>query len=123
MNETFALGINLAGSLVQHQEGRISEHRTGQRDTLALSSRESTTAFPDNRLITVGQLLFDESIRMRASSRCDDCIVRSLRRTVTNVVQNRVIEELRLLSHETHALTPIMRTQAAQIDVVNADLP
>ena len=48
VNELFAFQVDLAGGLVQDQDGRIAQDGPRQRDSLPLSARQPTASLADH---------------------------------------------------------------------------
>ena len=42
--------------VVEHEDARVGEHRTGEGDALALTAGEREPAFADHGVVAVGQL-------------------------------------------------------------------
>lgn len=53
LNKSFALAVEGAGGLVQNQDSRIAEQRTGNRYPLSLSAREIHTSFSEHGVVSV----------------------------------------------------------------------
>ena len=57
LNHRFALAVKTGGSLVQNQEARIRQNRTGNGDTLTLPPRQLDATLTDDRVISVRETM------------------------------------------------------------------
>ena len=62
IDDRFALGIESAGCLVEDQDSRVADQRTGDRQALALPARQIGGTFLNMGLVPARQV-FDELLR------------------------------------------------------------
>ena len=75
------LAVKAGGWLVQDQDGRITDGRTGDRDALSLSTGQSYATFAQHGVVTVGQRLY-ELVGVGQSCRGLDLLRRRVGRAV-----------------------------------------
>lgn len=79
LHERFGVRIDRRGCLIEHDDRRIREHGTGDREQLALTLREIRSVFLDDRVVAIGQKL-DEMIGLRElGSQADVLLLRVFR--------------------------------------------
>src|SRR5690242_18591700 len=88
----FTLGVEVAGGLVQNQDGRVLDQRPRDGDALALAAAELEAASADHGLIAVRQTR-DEIVRQRGFGGGADGLGRHVRAAIRNVVGDRVVED------------------------------
>src|SRR6266850_1541580 len=104
LDEAFALAIEARRRFIEHDDGRIAEKDTGNRDALTLSARELDAAFSDGRVEAARQPL-DEL--QRVGGACGACdLLLGRRRTVgygtrvRNVLADASAEERGILRYD-----------------------
>jgi hypothetical protein len=70
----FSLGVERAGRLVQDEDRRIFQERTGERDALTFASRKEHATLSHSRLIAVGKPA-DEVMCMGMARGRDDLVI------------------------------------------------
>ena len=78
LDRLFALQIDLAGGLVEDQDGRIAEDGPGQGDALPLAAGEAIAQRPGLRLVAFGQFLFDEAMGVGLLGGLDHLLARGV---------------------------------------------
>ena len=56
MDQRLALGVDLAGELVEDQDARVAQDGAGQGDPLLLAAGQLGAGLADARLVALGQL-------------------------------------------------------------------
>jgi hypothetical protein len=93
-------GVDGAGGIVEDEDGRVDEERPGERDPLALATRERQAPLPDRRGVAVGQA-HDELVRLGATRRLLDVGLGRVGAAVGDVGGNGGREEEALVEHQT----------------------
>jgi hypothetical protein len=91
LDEPLALGVQIAGGLVQDEDRRVLENGTGDGDALPLTSRQLDAPLADDRIVAVRQTL-DELVGMGAPGSGLDLILGGARAGISNVLPNRAAE-------------------------------
>src|SRR5690606_27512507 len=55
LDQLLGLAVQRARRLVEDQDRRIAQHRPGDRDSLALTTREARASLAEDRLVALGQ--------------------------------------------------------------------
>ena len=71
LDRLLALQVDLAGGLVEDQDGRVAEDRPGQGDSLPLAAGEPAAQRPGHGLVAVGQIALDEAVGVGLLGRFD----------------------------------------------------
>ena len=101
LHDVFCVGINTRGSLVEYQDGRISQYCTGQADQLALSGTDVTASFPHLRFVAIFQT------RNKIVSPCCFCCLNNFfvvgfKMSVPNILLYGGLKEKRVLGDNTY---------------------
>ena len=102
MNGLLASRIDLARCFIENEDVWIAKNRSCKGDALPLAPGETIASVSDFGFVTVFEHVLDELMSMRLFRCLNDFRVTSFERTETNVVQDRVIEQHRILSHESN---------------------
>src|SRR5262249_11435276 len=102
--EGFALGVTLAGELVENQDGRVAQDGASQGQALFLAAGELRASLAGARLIPFWQL-HDEVMSEGAARGAFHIFFPSPAIAVCNIVVNRVIKQDGFLGHEADLLT------------------
>ncbi len=113
------LAVERGGGLVQDEDRRIVEDRPCERKALPLPPRQLHPAFPEDRVVPLGEG-GDEHVGSRDLRRRLDLFPGGLRPPVGDVVGDGPAEEHRLLGHE--ADLPAERGTLHAPEVVAVDL-
>ena len=101
------------GRVVEDQHPRIGEDGAGDRQTLALATREREAVLAEERVVAVGELAY-ELVRAGEARRVLDRLVVGVAVTAAGgegeVLPDRVAEEERVLEHE-----PDLATERAEL--------
>ena len=100
LDQLLALQIDLAGGLIEDQDGRIAENRAGQGNPLPLPAGDLAPLGTDDGVVAVGQFVLDEAVRVGLIGGVDDLLHRRLRRAVADVVAHRIVEQQRILGDQ-----------------------
>ena len=73
LNQRLAFAIEARGRLVENENPRIGQNRSGDRDALPLSARQSDAALADDRVVVFLERL-DELVAMRDAADRDDLV-------------------------------------------------
>ena len=118
LDARFGHRVDAAGGFVEDEDARVSEHRAGEADELALAEREVDALFADLRLKTGGQCCDD--VEAAELSRCrDDLFVGCLGLTDADVVLNRAGEQKVLLQDDAQLLVQAIAADLLDVDAVD----
>ena len=78
-------GVDGRRRVVEDEDARVDQERTGDRDALSLAARERDPALADDGLVAVRELL-DELVCLRGARRRLDRLVRRVRHPERDVV-------------------------------------
>src|SRR5215471_2382605 len=95
----FRSDIHGTGGFVQDQNRRVLDEGAGQRDPLALTSRETHTPFPNGRLVSVRQAR-DEIMHVGEFGAFDYFLLARPGSGVSDILGNTGGEKYRLLEHD-----------------------
>ena len=123
LDELLAFQVDLAGGLVEDENGRVAEDGAGQGDPLALASGELTSHRAQQRIVALGKLLLDEPVGMRLLGRPDHLLARGVRRAVADVVQRGVVEQDRVLGDDADLTAQVAKPDVVEPDAVQTDGP
>ena len=101
LNEAFTFRVQGTGCLVQQQDRGIFEDGAGNGDSLALSSGQSCSAFPDHRVVSFGKSP-DELVGIGGTGCGDDLLQRGAWAAVGDVFANGAAEEEDFLGDKGH---------------------
>jgi len=112
------LVVEGAGGLVEHQDPRIPQQGSRDRDALLLTTGEPVTTRTDDGVVAVGQR-DDQLVHLRGPGRGLDLGVRRLLPRVTQVLPDRRVQQVRLLRDHTDQLGQLHETDVAQVDAID----
>src|SRR5688500_16142056 len=118
LHETLRLGVQRRRSLVQDENGWITEQGPCNRDALPLSTREARAAFAKHSVVAVRQLLDERMSVCRPRCCLDLRIIEPIARAIGNVVPDSVVEEDCVLAHDAGKTAERRKPDAARIDAV-----
>ena len=118
VNDFFALRIHCRSRFIQNQNCRVSENRTGQCNTLALTAGKLSTLVTDHRVKAVRQLT-NEPGSLGLVGGIQHHFASGRRVSVSNVFKNRVVKQQRVLRHKPHLAPQIVRTQFANVHAID----
>ena len=113
LNGRFGLVVHGAGRLVEDQHGRVLQDGPGDRDPLALASRELLAALAHDRLVSAGEPQ-DEVVRFGQARRLFDLVVGRVPTPVDDVLAHRPMEQEDVLAHESNR-----RAQVLEADILD----
>ena len=96
-DQQLVLDVDGAGCLVEDQDGRVAKHGTGQRDSLTLAAGKPIAPFADQRVVPLRKR-DDELMGVGALGRPLDGRAAGMRKSVGDVVGDRVLKQDRLLN-------------------------
>src|SRR6185312_943130 len=114
LNQDFRLGVERRSSFVEDEDGRILQQGASNRDALALSSGKPHTALANYRVIAGGET-HDEVMGQRRVGRDFHLLHGNVRTSVGYVVSYGVVEQHRLLSHQSDLVAERAHGYIAQI--------
>ena len=85
LDQVLALGVDLAGGLVEDQDRRLAEDRAGDAEALPLPAGELAADAVEQRVVALG-LFQDEVVREGALGGGDDLVARRARLAVGDVL-------------------------------------
>ena len=98
LDHLLALAVETGGGFIQDEDARIGKNRAGDRDALALPTRELDAPFTYDGVVSLGKLT-DELIAMCDPARLDDLVSSRARFGVSDVIHDCAVEEKVLLQH------------------------
>ena len=113
-------GIDGGRGVVEDQDARIEQQRAGNRDALALATREGQAALAHESLVAIGQL-FDKRRRLCTLGRLAYLSVRRLGLAEGDVVADRGGEEVGVLGDDADRAAQLIELQVAYIDALDED--
>jgi hypothetical protein len=114
----FDLGVDGAGGIVEDQDARVRHDGPGQRDALALSTRQGQAALAHHGVVPAGKP-GDELVGLSHPGRRLDLLIGGVGTSVGDVGPHRVREEEALFEDDAD-LAP-QRVQGDLPDVVSVD--
>jgi hypothetical protein len=118
----FAVRLDAACRLIQQQDGRVGEERAGDADPLLLTAAESHAPLANARVVAAGELA-DKLVGIRRPGCGDDLVHRGLGVPVADVVQDRVVEEKRLLLHQGEMAAEALALNAPDVAPIEHHAP
>ena len=121
LHEALRLRVERGRRFVEDEDRRIGEQRARDRQALALTAGEPRAALAEDGVVAVGQLA-DEAVRVRgARRRLDLRVGEPIGRAVGDVVSHRVVEQHRVLAHDSGQPAQRGERDLARIDSVETD--
>ncbi len=118
LDEALRLAIQRRGGLIEDEDGRVAQYRTGDGDPLALPTGETHTSIAEHSVVALGGG-HDELMRVRGScGRFDLLLTEACERTVGDVSANGVVENYGLLRDDAHQVTERVQSDLAYVDPV-----
>ncbi len=117
VDERLALRVILAGELVEDQDGRVAQDSAGQGDALLLATRH-LGELADARLVAVGQRR-NKVVDERPPRRRLHVLGRGLVGAVSDVGEDRVVKQDRVLGDDADLLAQAAQVDGAQVEAVN----
>ena len=121
MHQSLAFRIEGRGGLVEDEDRRILQDGTGDADTLALTTRESSATIADVRIESVFALR-NEVVGVGYLRGLLYLLLSGIVHAKRDVVPERVVEEDGLLIHVAYQLTQVVYAQILHVDAVNQHL-
>ena len=115
-------GIHAGKRLVQQQDWGVLQQRPGDRQPLALTSRESDCPLPDHGVIAMRKMR-NEIVRVRGAGGILQLGLRSVRSSETQIVGNRSMEQVRVLCHDRNVVPDSAEGEFADVATVESDRP
>ena len=113
VDEPLALHVDLARGLVEHEDLGVAEKRPGKRDSLPLAAGQAKAVGAHHRLVAVGKF-GDEFVGVGLRRRFDDLLFGRIPAAVADVVEDRLVEQLRLLCDHCDAAAQIMERHVGE---------
>ncbi len=120
LDQPFAFGIERAGGLVEQQDRRIAQHRTGDGKPLLLAAREPGAVFAQIGVEPLGQA-FEELRRIGSPGGLPQLFVGGIPGAVADVVARIGAEQHAVLRDHGDPLAHRVRVGAGQRHAVEAD--
>src|SRR5205085_12152009 len=92
LDELLALGVEVAGGLVEDQDLRVGQDRAGDADALALAAGQLEPALADERVVALGQSV-DELVGVGAAGGVADVGLGGAAAAVGDVLADRAVEQ------------------------------
>ena len=106
--------IQVSGGLVQEQQGRVSQERTGQRDPLPLPRGQPQAALAERRIVSSRQFL-DEVGGPRQPGGAADSVTARTGLAEGNIVRRGAGEQVGLLWHPGDLRAPLPDIYGRQV--------
>ena len=116
------IGIKRRRGLVEKQDGRVLQHRAGNRDALALTTREAVAHGANPRVIAVIKR-HDEFMRRRRAGRRLDIRARRLGAAKADIGGDRIIEQHGILTDQRQVAAQAGKRHLGYIGAVDRDRP
>ena len=120
LHECLAFSVERTRGLVEQQDARVAQQRTGESDALALAARQPLAARADAGLVAVRQGGNERRRRGRTGCRFDLRVGRG-RSAHPDIGADRVVEQQDVLSDIGNRVTQACERQVAHIRPVDAD--
>ena len=111
LDHRLVLGIDRRQRLVEHQDRRIPQQRTGDGEALALPAGEPRAALADDGLIAVWQRV-DEVMRVRGARGGDQLLVAGVGPAEPQIVLDRAVEQIGVLRDDGDHPARLLRDRA-----------
>ena len=121
LNGLFAFQVHLAGGLVQDQDRRIAEYGPGKCDPLPLPARKPIAQCAGQGFVALRKFVFDEPVGMGLFGGLDHLLARGIGHAVTDVIEDRVVEQRRFLGYKPDLAAQILYPHVGQSHAVQAD--
>src|SRR5208337_2773656 len=119
VEQRLAFRIEGARRLVENEDARIGDQRTGDREPLSLSAQEVGRSLLDQRLIAVRHAL-DEFLGAGQAGRPHGVVQRQPGTTGDDVVSNGAAEQEVVLQHNAQAAAQVAQVDGAQFGAVDS---
>ena len=114
LDDRLVLRVHRGQRLVEDQDRRIAEQRTGDGDALPLPAGELDAPFPDHGGVALRQP-DDELVGVRGARRRLELLPGGVGPAETQVVLDRAVKEVRLLVHHRDVTVDIVGAEPAQV--------
>ena len=114
------LGIDGAGRIVENQNLRLLQQRTGDAQALALSAGHIGTALLDVRVVLIGEFL-NESIGLRELRGMANLFIGGVRVAPAQVFGNSAGEQHVLLQHHGHLIAQRLNVIVAHVHAADLE--
>ena len=114
--------VDRRGGVVEDQDARVGDERTGDRDALALPARQRQAALADHGVVAVRERA-DEVVRLRAAGRLLDLGVARIGSRERDVVAHRGREQERVLRDRRDRAPQRTWLELAHVDAVDDHPP
>ena len=112
--------VNGRGGLVQEDDLRVSQDDAGDGDSLQLAAREFDPALSDLGRVSVGES-HDLVVDGGGLAGLVHLLVGGVQSSVSNILQDRLVEERRILRHEAEGLSEAAERDFSDVLSVNSD--
>ena len=96
LDQRLVLVVEMAGGFVEHHDARVLQQQPCDRQPLLLAAAEPVAALTDDRVVAVGERS-DRVVDPSGLRRVDELLVGGLGIGVTQVVADRLVEQVRVL--------------------------
>ena len=120
-NQGVGLRVDRGGGVVEDEHLRLLQHRTGDAETLLLTTGDVGTALGDEGVVLVREGL-NELVGLGELTRGDELLVGRLRVTPAEVLRDGAGEEHVLLKHDGDLVTQELEVVLSYVDAADADL-
>mmetsp|Transcript_22195 Transcript_22195/g.50100 ORF Transcript_22195/g.50100 Transcript_22195/m.50100 type:complete len:471 (+) Transcript_22195:65-1477(+) len=121
--DALRLVIERRRRLIEQQRLRRLDQRARYRHALLLPAREASASDSDGGIVSLGEVLGDECVRVRHARRLLDLRLRRPRLAVRNVLRHRAHEQHWLLTHQPKLLPQPAHVERLDVDPVEQHLP
>ena len=112
------LVVERAGGLVEDEDGRVAQQRTGDRQPLLLAAGEPVAAGADDRVVALGQAS-DQVVDPRLAAGVLDLGVGGVGSGVAQVVADAGVHQVGLLGHHADEVGEVGGGDVADVDAVD----
>ncbi|BCN67350.1 hypothetical protein RE943_08230 [Prescottella equi] len=118
LHGSLGLVVECAGGLVEHQDPRVPQQGSCDRDALLLATGEPVTARADHGVVPVGKR-HDQLVHLCRLRRSLDLGVRRVGPGVPKILPDRRVQQIRLLRHDTDQFGQLREPNVAQVHTVD----
>ena len=114
LDDRLVLRVDRRQRLVQYQDRRVAQNRTGDGDALPLTARQADAALADHRVVALRQL-DDESMRIGGTAGFFEFRQRCTRLANAQIVTDRAMEQVGVLVDDGDLATDLREAEVSQV--------
>ena len=120
LHQRLVLRVEVAGGLVEHDDRRVLHQHPGDGETLALAAGQAVPPLPHDRVVAVGET-HDHVVDLGGAAGVDELPVGGVGPGVPEVLGHAVVEEVRVLRHDSDRPPERVEGEVADVVAVDAD--